>query len=418
MPMLALLPPGWHGRITLRASKAIVAAVAAVGSILLAAGCTSSGSPDSARPLGSTARSAAAFHGMAGLIAAAKREGWLNVIALPSTWANYGAIMADFSALYGIKINAVDPQASSAQELSAVKQLRGRNSAPDVVDVDSASAAAGAQAGYWAPYRVTAWNKIPTWAKSENGGYYAAYGGYMAIGYDPWLVKVAPTSFRSLLKGPYLNQVAIDGDPAQTRSAFYAVYAAALANGGSLANITEGVNYFRGLSQAGNFVPVRGTPGTMLSGQTPILIWWDYLLNSQVRPLVKNLKIVIPPDGVFQSYYDQAINASAPHPAAARLWEEFLYSDEGQNLFLEGSVRPIELRSMLAAGTYDWAAYHVLPKVPAGAVNRLPTALEQAAADTDITRLWPSVTGSPSATATASSTATPVSTGSPSVTGR
>jgi putative spermidine/putrescine transport system substrate-binding protein len=398
-----------------------MAAVAAVGSILLAAGCTSSGSPGSGRPFGSTARSAAAFHGMPGLIAEAKREGWLNVIALPSTWANYGTIMADFSALYGIKINAVDPQASSQDELNAVKQLRGQNSAPDVVDVDNASAVAGAQAGYWAPYRVTAWNKIPTWAKSANGDYYAAYGGYMAIGYDPWLVKVPPTSFRSLLKGQYRNQVAIDGDPSQIRSAFYAVYAASLANGGSLGNITEGVNYFRGLKQAGNFVPVRGTPGTMLSGQTPILIWWDYLLNSQVRPLVRNLKIVIPTDGVFQNYYDQAINAYAPHPAAARLWEEFLYSDEGQNLFLEGSVRPIELRSMLAAGTYDWAAYHVLPKVPAGAVNRLPTAPQQAAADTLITKLWPSVIPpgtttapsptAPSATATApGASATPAST--------
>ena len=32
-------------------------------------------------------------------------------------------------------------------------------------------------------------------------------------------------------------------------------------------------------------------------------------------------------------YYYQAINKDAPHPAAARLWQEFLYSDEGQNLY-------------------------------------------------------------------------------------
>ncbi|TVZ05184.1 extracellular solute-binding protein [Trebonia kvetii] len=393
MPMLALLPLGRHGRDTLRASKAIVAAAAAVGSILLAAGCTSSGSPNAARPFGSNARSAAAFHGMAGLVAAAQREGQLNVIGLPSTWANYGTIMDDFTALYGIKITDMNPEGSSQDELNAVKQLKGQSNAPDVVDIDSASAAEGEHDGYWAPYRVTAWNKIPTWAKLANGGYYAAYGGYMAIGYEPSLVKVAPTTFKSLLRGPYRNQVAIDGDPTQTRSAFAAVYAAALANGGSLANIAAGVNYFRGLKHAGNFVQVRGTPGTMLSGQTPILIWWDYLLNSQVRPLVKNLKIVIPPDGVYASYYNQAISASAPHPAAARLWEEFLYSAEGQNLFLEGSVRPIELRSLLAAGMIDAPAYQILPKVPASAVYQLPSAAEQATADTVVAKLWPSVTG-------------------------
>jgi putative spermidine/putrescine transport system substrate-binding protein len=187
--------------------------------------------------------------------------------------------------------------------------------------------------------------------------------------------------------------VAIDGDPAQFGSALSAVYAAALANGGSLANIAPGVSYFQSLKQAGNFAQVRGTPGTMISGQTPVLIWWDYLLNSDVRPLVKNLRIVIPPDGVFQSYYDQAISATAPHPAAARLWEEFLYSPEGQNLFLKGLVRPIELRSLVQGGTFDKAAYRMLPKVPAHAVQQLPTASEQAAAATAVARLWPSVGG-------------------------
>ena len=131
----------------------------------------------------------------------------------------------------------------------------------------------------------------------------------------------------------------------------------------------------------------------MMSGETPILIWWDYLLKSQVKPVIKDLKIVIPPDGVYASYYDQAVSASAPHPAAARLWEEFLYSAEGQNLFLKGSMRPIELRRMLAAGTIDAPAYEALPKVPPGTVYQLPSAAEQATASTVVARLWPSVAG-------------------------
>ena len=195
--------------------------------------------------------------------------------------------------------------------------------------------------GDWAPYQVATWASIPAAAKDPDGAYYADYGGYVAIGYDPSKVKVAPTSFKSLLTGSYKNQVAIDGNPTQTGSAFAAVYAAALANGGSLADIAPGVTYFKDLKAAGNFVPVEGTPATVQSGQTPILIWWDYLLNSEVKPVVKNLKIVIPSDGVYAGYYYQAISATAPDPAAARLWEEYLYSTEGQNLFLAGSTRPI-----------------------------------------------------------------------------
>ena len=52
------------------------------------------------------------------------------------------------------------------------------------------------------------------------------------------------------------------------------------------------------------------------------------------------------------SYYVQAINKDAPHPAAARLWQEFLYSDEGQNLWLKGGARPVRADAM-DAGRHD-----------------------------------------------------------------
>ena len=131
----------------------------------------------------------------------------------------------------------------------------------------------------------------------------------------------------------------------------------------------------------------------MQSGQTPILIWWDYLLASEVQPVDKNLKIVIPSDGVYAGYYDQAISATAPDPAAARLWEEYLYSTEGQNLFLEGSTRPIEQVAMTTAGTIDTAAAAALPAVPGSSTLLLPTIAQQTAAGTVLTQQWPSVSG-------------------------
>jgi putative spermidine/putrescine transport system substrate-binding protein len=391
----------------LRASQAIVATVAAVGSILLAAGCSSSSSSSSAAAGASssggsaagstnwnTATSAAAGGGMTALVAAAKTEGKLNVITLPSNWANYGAIMKDFTAKYGIKINDENPEGSSQDELNAIKQLKGQSTAPDVVDVGGSFAVTGQQDGYWAPYEVSTWSDIPAAAKEATGQYYADYGGYIAIGYDPSKVKTPPTTFKSLLTGSYKNQVAIDGNPTQTGSAFAAVYAAALANGGSLGNIAPGVTYFKSLKASGNFVPVEGTPATVQSGQTPILVWWDYLLNSEVKTVVPGLKIVIPSDGVYAGYYYQAISASAPDPAAARLWEEYLYSTEGQNLFLEGSTRPIELSSLVSAGAEDKTAYNALPAVPGGSSTlQLPTSAQQTTAGSVVAQQWPSVAG-------------------------
>ena len=392
------------GGTTLRTKRAIVATVAAIGTVVLAAGCSSSGSSSSSSANTSssgsssastvnftTCDSLSACGGMSALVAAAKKEGQLNVITLPSNWANYGTIMKDFTAKYGIKINDANPEGSSQDELNAVKQLKGQSSAPDVVDVGNSFAITGKQDGDWAPYEVSTWSSIPAAAKDPSGAYYADYGGYVAIGYDPSKVKVAPTSFKSLLTGAYKNQVAIDGNPTQTGSAFAAVYAAALANGGSLANIAPGVAYFKSLKQAGNFVPVEGTPATVQSGQTPILVWWDYLLASEVKSVVKDFKIVIPSDAQYAGYYDQAISASAPHPAAARLWEEFLYSTDGQNLFLEGSTRPIEMAAMEAAGTIDKTAEAALPQVPGSGSLQLPTTAQVTTAGNVVAQQWPSV---------------------------
>jgi putative spermidine/putrescine transport system substrate-binding protein len=60
----------------------------------------------------------------------------------------------------------------------------------------------------------------------------------------------------------------------------------------------------------------------------------------------------VPAGAVYGGYYVQAINKDAPHPAAARLWQEFLYSDEGQNLWLAGFARPVRQDAMVR-GRHD-----------------------------------------------------------------
>jgi putative spermidine/putrescine transport system substrate-binding protein len=373
-------------------------AVAAAGSLIFAAGCGSSssssagGSSSGSSTSAATATSAASFGGTDALVAAAKKEGQLNVITLPANWANYGTIMANFTKKYGIKINDANPDGSSQDEINAVNQLKGQSRGPDVLDMGTAFAVKADQQGILAPYKVASWSNIPDSSKATDGTYYADYGGYVAIGYNPAKVKTPPTSFKDLLSPAYKNQVAINGNPTQAGAAFAAVYAAALSNGGSFSNIAPGVAYYKKLHQAGNFVPVTASAATMESGQTPIIIWWDYLLASEVGPGVPGLKIVIPSDAHYAAYYDQAISKYAPDPAAARLWEEYLYSTVGQNLWLQGKARPIELPTLLSAGTVNQAAYKSLPPAPSATLT-FPTQAQQAAAETVVSQQWPSVTG-------------------------
>jgi putative spermidine/putrescine transport system substrate-binding protein len=339
----------------------------------------------------STATTAAAFGGMSGLIKAAKEEGTLNVITLPADWANYGNIIKDFSKKYGIKIDSENPDGTSADEIEAVQSEKGQSRAPDVLDVGPSFALSAAAEGLLAPYKVESWNEIPSNAKAANGDWFADYGGYVSIGYDSKVVKTPPTSFADLLKPIYKNQVALNGNPTQAGAAFAAVYAAALANGGTFNDIMPGVKYFEKLASQGNFVPVTGSPSTVKSGATPILIWWDYLEESEVASSIPGWKVVIPTDGHYASYYDQAISATAPDPAAARLWEEYLYSVTGQNLWLQGSARPIELASIVKNGTVDTKAYDSLPAAPNGTIS-FPTQAQLTQAENVVTQNWSSVT--------------------------
>ncbi|KUI31483.1 ABC transporter substrate-binding protein [Mycobacterium sp. GA-2829] len=307
----------------------------------------------------SEATSAADFGGMDKLVEAAKSEGELNVIALPPDWANYGAIIDTFSKKYGIKVNSAQPDAASQDEINAANQQRGKSSAPDVFDLGQSVALANT--GMFAPYKVETFDDIPAEFKDPDGTWVNDYGGYMSIGYDS--AKVPPiASVDDLLKPEYRGKVALNGDPTQAGAAFSGVMMVALSQGGSADDIAPGVDFFRKLKEAGNFLPVDPTPATIESGQTPVVIDWDYLNAAETKKL-PSWTVVVPPGPAVAGYYYQAVNKDAPHPAAARLWQEFLYSDEGQNLYLGGGARPVRAEPMQQAGTLDTAAWEALPPV-------------------------------------------------------
>ena len=350
-------------------TKKMKVAVAAglVSTMLTGVSLVSSGANAATKKVNwATETSAQAGGGMKALIKAAKKEGHVNVITIPlAGWANYGLIMKDFTAKYGIHINDANPNGSSAQEITAIQTENGRAGAPDVVDVGTSYATENM--GLWAPYKVATWSLIPAASKDPSGHWFDDYGGYVAIGCDTKIVTTCPTSFADLTNPAYKNEVAINNDPTSASAAFYAVWAASIANGGSYANIQPGITFFANLNKIGNFVP-GGTAATAAAGTTPILIWWDYLQNG-VAASVPGWKSVIPSDGTIAAYYTQAITKDAPDPAAARLWEEFLYSSLGQNLFLQGYARPIELPGMIANKTVNQGFLAKLPAAPKGAVT-------------------------------------------------
>lgn len=345
------------------------------------------------------AQSAADLGGMTGLIAAAKKEGKLNIIAVPRTWAGYGAIIDGFAAKYGIKITSENPGGASGDEINAIKTTKGQASAPDVVDVGNSYAIQGAQDGLFAPYKVASWADIPAGQKDPGGLWFSDYGGYISIGCNAAKVGgTCPKTIKELDNPAYKNKVALNGDPTSANAAFEAVWAAALANGGSATNIQPGIDFFHKLNKAGIFNKTKVTPATVQSGVTPIVLDWDYLNVGEAATLKKSgitWTTTDPADGLVSAYYAQAISANAAHPAAARLWEEYLYSQAptaGQNGWLKGFARPVTLVAMQKAGTADKAANALLPKVN-DPKPFLPTQDQITKAKNTVTQNWAKAVG-------------------------
>ncbi|SMY11538.1 extracellular solute-binding protein [Brevibacterium jeotgali] len=306
--------------------------------------------------------------GMDALVEAAQSESTLNVMGLYEDWANYGGLLDAFSQTYGIEIENDTSTGASQDLVNAVKNRQGQETSLDYLDTGASFAVSADAEGLLAEYRPASVDDLPDQMQSETGTWFNHLGGTMAIGCDAAAVDTCPESFEDLLDEQYRGQIAMPGDPTTGESSFMTVFAASLANGGTLDDISPGVDYFAELSESGNLIPSEAVAGTVETGETPIVINWDYLLLQWADDLADggvDLQTTIPADGTVSSYYAASVNDDAPHPAVARLWQEFVFSDEGQNLLLEGYVKPGRLDAMIDAGTVDEEALAALPETPA-----------------------------------------------------
>ena len=322
---------------------------------------------------------AADVGGINALAAACKKEGQLNIIADPHDWANYGEIITGFKTKYKVKIDEANPNGSSQDEINAAVQLKGTKRAPDVFDLGQSVAYANLD--MLAPYKVINWDKIPAALKAPNGTLTKDYGGYMAVGYDASLGSVS--SLDDLLKPAFAGKVALNGDPTKANAALHGVLLAALLNGGSTKDISAGVTWFKKLKDAGNFINVDPSPATIASGQTPVVFDWDYNQAAVVKAMAAKgvtWKVWIPANQIVGSYYNQAVNADAPHPACARLWMEYVYSPAGQSAWLKGGSRPVLMDYYLSKGLIDKKLAASLPVVK-GTINVFSIAQSKAASD-------------------------------------
>jgi putative spermidine/putrescine transport system substrate-binding protein len=333
------------------------------------------------------------------LVKAAKAEGELTVIALPHDWCGYGGVIEGFKAKYGLKINELNPDAGSGDEIEAIKANKDNKGpqAPDVIDVGLSFGPSAKAEGLIQPYKVSTWETIPESAKDAEGFWYGDYYGVMSFEVNKDLVKESPKDWADLLKPEYANMVALAGDPRTANQAISAVFAAGLSSaGGDVSKAGQaGLDFFKDLNSKGNFVPVIGKSAPLAQGTTPIILRWDYNALADRDTLKGNppVDVIVPASGVVAGVYVQAISAYAPHPSAAKLWMEYLYSDEGQLGWLKGYCHPIRFNDLAKNGKIPQELLDKLPPAEGYAKAVFPTLDEQGAYKKTITEQWDKVVG-------------------------
>jgi putative spermidine/putrescine transport system substrate-binding protein len=361
--------------------------------VFVAAACNQGGTATTA-PGGTGGTGASGWTPDAALLTAAKAEGSLNVIALPRDWCNYGALLDNFKAKTGLTLNEITPDAGSGQEIDAIKNNpNGGPAAPDVVDVGFSFGGSGKADGLFANYKVATWDTIPADQKDPDGAWVGDYYGVLSFEINKDIVTGdSPKDWKDLLDPKYAHSVALAGDPLNSNQAIQTVEAAALANGGSLDNAQPGLEFFKQLNASGNFVPTIAKQGTLVNGETPIVITWSYLALAD-RDSLKgstNVEVVVPATGKFGGIYVQAISKTAPHPNAAKLWEEYLYSDEGQLIWTGAYCYTTRYDDLVKKGLISGDLKAKLPDVK-GTV--FPTVDQLTASKTLIQGSWASVVG-------------------------
>ena len=270
---------------------------------------------------------------------AVQKEGKIVTYGMPDEWANYGEIFKIFNANYGITHQ--DTDMSSAEELAKFKAEQ-NNPVADLGDVGITFGNVAKVQGVVQPYKNKFWNEVPDWAKDKDGYWTGAYTGSIAFLVNKKLVKAVPKSWKDLLSADYKNCI-VTGDMLKAAQSQNALLAVAFANGGDETNLKPGIDYFAKLMKAGNLKTIDNRIGNFQKGEIPVGMLWDFnaLGYKSQMPNPDDYEVVIPSDGTVVSAYVSVINKWAPHPNAAKAFQDYLFSDEGQIKLAKGFSRPI-----------------------------------------------------------------------------
>lgn len=270
-------------------------------------------------------------------LATAKAEGQYVSYGMSDDWVNLGTIFETIETKFGLK--HVDTDMTSAEEIT---HLLAEKDAPvmDIADIGYDFTGRLLEHGLAASYKNASWDSIKPEYKDPVGRWASSYWGAIAFLVNTDKVKVLPQAWNDLLKPEYKDMVC-SRDPRISTYATASVLAAAYANGGGEDNVQPGLDWFKQLRDSGNLRDgVVLNVASVQKGECPISLVYDFDGFAKRDATGLPLEVIIPTDGTVGMLFAQYISAVAPHPNAAKVAIDFLFSDEGQQLLADGYAHP------------------------------------------------------------------------------
>ncbi|MEH7400269.1 extracellular solute-binding protein [Gottfriedia acidiceleris] len=266
----------------------------------------------------------------------AKKEGEINSVGMPDSWANWVETWNEVNKNYNLK--HTDTDLSSAEEIAKMESEK-ENATADIGDVGMSFGPIAEQKNLTIPYKTSYWEEIPDWAKDDNGDWVVGYQGTISFLTNKELVKTPPKSWDDILKGNYKVTV---GDVQRGTQNQMAVLAASIAYGGDEKNIQPGIDFFKKLAKQGRLSLTDAKPANIEKGEVEVALVWDFNALGYAEAIKRSqFDVSIPSDGSVVSGYSTIINKYAKHPYAAMATREYILSDEGQINLAKGFARPI-----------------------------------------------------------------------------
>jgi putative spermidine/putrescine transport system substrate-binding protein len=259
---------------------------------------------------------------------------------MPDDWANYGEVRKKFAEKYGFEFQHQDTDMSSLEEITKFDAEKANPQAM-MADIGMLYGPLAEQRGVVPNYLPDNAAVLPTGFKADSGGWVATFVGVPAIVVNTDVIKTVPRTWADLAKPEYAGKVGAI-DPTKSGTAATTFLSWVYANGGDEANMAPGVEMAKKI--VANFAAAEGNAQTLEKGEVPIQIKYDYNCKAAaVKVQEKGIasEVIIPGVSI---YAPSALMLNKYHVNkmdAAKLFMEYVLSDEGQEIFAKFGARPI-----------------------------------------------------------------------------